>query len=454
MDGKKLKENKFYLSRKLIVVVGAFVFAASGLTVLTNFSLNMIAASGDYSGLLSQWNYYHYQSGMQVERFARDGNSKHVKAYLELKSEKKSLKNTIDELFSDKPDAEAIFKAFDTKKVYPNEISGLITVFHYFQSSDQVRELNELWDKLTKIEKSQYELVNEWHEQKKNKELPDSLAASKIKTYNKLNEQWGRVNQKLMASVGNASGIVKQFGLWISVILGILLVLIGVVFTVRANKSIGRWEDALYEKEVLLMEIHHRVKNNMAVISGMLELESMSDGDPNKALKESRDRIKSMAMIHEKLYQSKSFSEIDLRDYMKELSSHICSTYGSNDENITLENNFDDVQLNINQAIPVGLIINEIMANAIEHGFEGKESGIIKITMHEIDKKIYIQIKDDGNGLPEHFDLQKSEGTGSAIVGALIQQIDGSLSVEKNGGLNFKLVFEKSDASGTGNSLF
>lgn len=454
MDERKLKENQFYLSRQLIVVVGVFIFAASGLTVLTNFSINMIAASGDYSALLSQWNHYHYQSGMHVERFSSDGKSKHSEAYQELKANKDSLKNTVDELFSDEPDVKAIFQTFDSEQVYPNEISGLITVFRYFNSSDQVRQLNQQWNKLTAIESRQHDLVTNWHETYHNKEFTDSLNRAKLETYNRLNEQWNRVNQELMASVGNTSGIVKQFGLWISVILGILLVLIGVVFTVRANKSIGRWEDALYEKEVLLTEIHHRVKNNMAVISGMLELESMSNGDADRALKESRDRIKSMAIIHEKLYQSQSFSEIDLKDYMHELTHYICSTYIANGKNITVENNFDDVQLNINQAVPVGLIINEIMANAIDHGFEEKQSGTIKIGMHQVDEKIHIQIEDDGQGLSEDVDFHKSEGTGSAIIGALIRQIDGALTVEKNDGLNIKLTFQKSDASGANNALF
>lgn len=192
----------------------------------------------------------------------------------------------------------------------------------------------------------------------------------------------------------------------------------------------------------------------MAVISGMLELESMSNGDADRALKESRDRIKSMAMIHEKLYQSKSFAEIDLKDYMKELTNHICSTYITNDKKIVLESNFDDVQLNINQAVPVGLIINEILANAIEHGFEGRQEGTIKIGMHQVDEKIQIQIKNDGNGLPDDVDFAQSESTGFAIVGALIKQIDGDLSVENKEGLNIKLTFHKSDASGSSNALF
>lgn len=192
----------------------------------------------------------------------------------------------------------------------------------------------------------------------------------------------------------------------------------------------------------------------MAVISGMLELESMNNGNADKALKESRDRIKSMAIIHEKLYQSDSFSEINLSDYIKELTNQICSTYITKDKDIAVESNFDDVQLNINQAIPLGLIINEIMANAIEHGFEKRESGTIKIAMRQIDEKVQIQINDDGKGLPEDFDFEKSESTGLAIIEALIQQIDGTLTIKQNGGLNLKLTFQKSDAPGSSNAIF
>jgi two-component sensor histidine kinase len=133
---------------------------------------------------------------------------------------------------------------------------------------------------------------------------------------------------------------------------------------------------------------------------------------------------------------------------------YICSTYVGRDKDISLETSFDPVRLNINQAVPVGLIINEIMANAIEHGFKEKGTGTITIAIHEIEDKVQIQISDDGDGLPEDVDFTSSDSTGSAIVGALIQQIDGDLTVENDGGLEVKIVFQKSDASGSSNALF
>jgi two-component sensor histidine kinase len=180
----------------------------------------------------------------------------------------------------------------------------------------------------------------------------------------------------------------------------------------------------------------------------------MNGGSADRALRESRDRIKSMAMIHEKLYQSNSFSEIDLADYLEELTEYICSTYIGHQQEITFDTHFDDIQLNINQAVPVGLVINEILANAIEHGFDENDGGRINISVHEIEETVQIQIEDDGRGLPEGSDMAGSESTGSAIVAALIKQIEGDLTVESKGGLNVNIVFQKSDTSGSSNALF
>lgn len=454
MDQQRNGDNRFYLSRRLIVVVGLFILAASGLVVLTNFSINMIAASGDYSAFLSKWNQHHYRAGMYVERFARSGDQVEYAAYQKTKASRDTLKRTIDELFREDPEVKVIFENFERDAVSPNEISGLITAFQYFRSTPKVKQMHRQWEQLEDIEGKQNALVEQLYQEWNTSTPSDSTIQATLQQYNKLNKQWNTHNDSLMAAVGDASGVVKQFALWISVILGILLVLIGVVFTVRANKSISRWEDALYEKEVLLTEIHHRVKNNMAVISGMLELESMQDTNSDRVLQESRDRIKSMAIIHEILYQSNSFSEINLGAYLHELTEYICSTYLAPEQDIRLDKNFEDVKLNINQAVPVGLIINEIMANAIEHGFGPAATGTIMVSLHEEDEEVTLQIKDDGEGLPDDISITSSDNTGASIINALVQQINAGLTVNSEGGLNVTLVFTRTDASGSSNALF
>jgi len=256
-----------------------------------------------------------------------------------------------------------------------------------------------------------------------------------------------------MQQVGIASLEVKRFGLWISVILGILLVLIGIVVSVRANKSIGRWEHSLYEKEILLAEIHHRVKNNLAVISGLLELENLQNKNPEEALTESRNRIQSMAMIHEILYQSDSFSQIRLDTYVEELADYICKTYITKEQQVQLKTDLQKVTLNINQAVPVGLILNELLANAIEHGLDKSDKGILSIELNEKDGIIQLKIQDNGKGLPDNFDHKNTKSTGFTIINALIQQLEATLSVKTNSGATIVINFERSNSSGSSSAL-
>ncbi|MDZ7682710.1 MAG: sensor histidine kinase [Fodinibius sp.] len=153
------------------------------------------------------------------------------------------------------------------------------------------------------------------------------------------------------------------------------------------------------------------------------------------------------------LYQSTSFSHIDVGNYLEELTSHICDTYAGLDQEIELQTHFEDIQLNINQAVPLGLIMNEILANTIEHGFGLTDSGVITIAMHESDEQIFLMIEDNGKGSTEEIrQITSSESTGSAIVGALIQQLGAELNIENTDGIKLSLSFQKSDAAGSSNA--
>jgi two-component sensor histidine kinase len=445
-------ENRFYFSKKLIWIVTLFIIAASGLVVLTNFSINVIAASGNYTSLLAKWSSYHHQAGIYIEQYGQGGDTKHYKRYLQTKEEKDQLERAITELFKNEPKVNVILNAFNTGQIYPNEVSSLIFAFNQFSRLKIFQNIRQEWRKLSDLEASQKKVINklrnEWH-------APDTdqqQIKKYLSTYHSLNQAWNSHNHNLMAEVDNASLTIKRLGLWISVILGILLVLIGVVVSVRANKSICRWESALKEKEILLSEIHHRVKNNLAVISSLLELESMYNRNPEQALKESRDRIKSMAMIHEILYQSKSFSEINLASYVQLLTDYISKTYIKQQKQIELITNFEDINLNINQAVPVGLILNEMLANAIEHGFKSGNQGEVVITLREHENQVALCVQDNGKGLPQNFDPEKADTTGFTIINALVKQLKGDLKMKNGNGTTFKLEFFKSDAPGSRNA--
>lgn len=213
--------------------------------------------------------------------------------------------------------------------------------------------------------------------------------------------------------------------------------------------------DILKEKEILLSEIHHRVKNNLAVISGLLELEAFQVEDElvQTVLTNSQARIKSMAIVHEKLYRSGNFDKISFDNYMRDVLDFIQSTYYNSHKSIEIEHDLQPVNLNVNQAIPCGLILNELVINAFEHAFENRDSGIIHINLSEDGQQIHLQVTDNGNGFPEHFDSTKSESLGFTLIQNLTQQLEGELELSSNKGTVIDLRFQKSDVKGSGSAF-
>ena len=450
----ELKNNRFYLSRKLIVIVAFFLLIASILVVLTNFSINIISASNDYATLLSKWNKNHYRTGIAMEEYGRTGRDSVYKEYLTISKQMDRGGRPVDELLKKNSDTALIFKTLSADNIMASEISTLIMAFNCFHELEIIQVIRSEWIKLNNIQTKQTQIAAKIHEEWNSSTTDHVFIYRLLSELRNLNSQWQTQFDQLTKKVNEATLYIKRGGLWISVVLGILLVLIGVVVTIRSSKSIHRWEQSLHEKEILLSEIHHRVKNNLAVISGLLELESMQSGNPEQALKESRDRIHSMAMIHEILYQSQSFSEIRLDHYIKELSDYICNTYVDSGKNIDLYTELDEVTLNINQAVPAGLILNELMANAIEHGFKSEKEGSMTVRLQESQGNIRITLQDSGNGFPPDFDLETTESTGFTIIKALVRQLDGGLSLSNAKSTTLELQFLKSDASGSSSGIF
>ena len=174
---------------------------------------------------------------------------------------------------------------------------------------------------------------------------------------------------------------------------------------------------SLREKELLLGEIHHRVKNNMQVISGLLDLQARSSGNPELTvmLNESQRRIRSMALIHEKLHGSKDFARIDLADYVRTLSQELLQSYKINPGEIDLivQTDSSNVYVDINKAVPCGLILNELISNALKHAFPGDGPGELRIIIHETkNTEIEIIVRDNGLGLPYNFDIHQARTVG------------------------------------------
>lgn len=203
-------------------------------------------------------------------------------------------------------------------------------------------------------------------------------------------------------------------------------------------------EKSVKEKETLLQEIHHRVKNNLQIISSILSLQNVyvKDERTQNTLRESINRIQSMSVIHETLYKSKDFSAINFSDYLLELTKNIITTYKDNSYlEIKVISDLSDLRLNIKQAIPCGLIVNEIITNAVKYAFVNREVGKIYLTIKLIWEKVNIEIGDDGVGLPEDFIVENSESLGLQLVDSLVEQLDGAFEIESSNGTYFKIEF-------------
>ncbi|HEX2868253.1 MAG TPA: PAS domain S-box protein [Ignavibacteriales bacterium] len=201
---------------------------------------------------------------------------------------------------------------------------------------------------------------------------------------------------------------------------------------------------SLKEKEVLIKEIHHRVKNNLQIISSLLNLQTDSMTDPVllEAFNVSRNRVKAMALIHERLYQSKDLSLIDFNEYISELIIHLQRNYITDGKKIDFDISLDPIRLSIDTAIPCGLIVNELVSNAMKYAFTGKDSGILILSVkkHE-DGFVRMEIADNGRGFGPGFDIGSVSTLGLQLVQNLVDQIGGSMEVEDSSGVKFSITF-------------
>lgn len=200
---------------------------------------------------------------------------------------------------------------------------------------------------------------------------------------------------------------------------------------------------ALTEKNILLAEIHHRVKNNLAIIAGLfnLQLSTIENEEAKAIITDSKNRVQSMALIHDSLYKSESLSEIDFTKYTEELINEIHYSYPMLVNNIKINTSISNVTLNVNSAIPCGLILNELLTNCFKHAFKGRENGTIDILFSKENRLIKLRIKDDGVGLKKEYD--KTNSLGVVVINSLCQQLDGKCKYTIDNGTCFEMEFEQ-----------
>lgn len=199
-------------------------------------------------------------------------------------------------------------------------------------------------------------------------------------------------------------------------------------------------KNSLSEKEVLLREIHHRVKNNLQIVSSILSLQGnyITDSKSASMFEDAQSRIRSIALIHELLYQSKDLARMDFKDYLDNLVTNLFRTYVTSSK-IVYELNAETLYLNLDTAIHCGLIVTELVTNALKYGFTDREKGKISITIQTLGEGFILTVEDDGVGFPEGLDYNQTDSLGLKLVNILSQQIGATLELDRNNGTKFTL---------------
>lgn len=215
------------------------------------------------------------------------------------------------------------------------------------------------------------------------------------------------------------------------------------------KKSEEALKSSLNEKEILLKEIHHRVKNNLQIITSLLKLQSsyVKDQKVKLLFKESQNRVQSMALIHQKLYRTKDLGKINFKEYVSTVASHLQRSYGMLDDTVKIIIEVKELFMSIDNAIPLGLIINELVSNSLKHAFPGGRTGTVCISAayDEFEKEYWFVIRDNGVGVPENFDIGLTDSFGLKLVSTLVEQMGGKIELVSVGGCEYRITFKSAD---------
>ena len=208
----------------------------------------------------------------------------------------------------------------------------------------------------------------------------------------------------------------------------------------------GRLKASAREKEVMLQEIHHRVKNNLQIMMSLLDLQSQYVDDERYfgVLKDAEHRILSMALVHEQLYQSENFAEIQAGQYVEDLVEDLFYSFETLEDHVTLTIDVEETTFGIATAVPLGLLINELVTNSLKHAFDENRDGEIRISLKAIDEDAFeLQVADNGVGFPPGTDWRSSDSFGLYLVGSLVDQLHGEMDLDTTRGTEFRLRFKR-----------
>lgn len=386
------------------------------------------------------------QARSAIER--KDFN--HVKVYIDsLENYKQHIKNNFDRITYN-----LVLANYHMHQNNLKEARDLVqSAYYLIEDSDNIRLKRYIYEMNYQLSKRENKTVDALQNLEALMEIKDSLFQSdQMVVVNELEALYNKQEQEEKIDMLNMENEITNLKLsqqqtitMISVIASLLLM--GLLYYITTlneklksqNKII---QQAVSEKDTLLREIHHRVKNNLQFISSLLKLQSRHIDDPNaiSALKDGQDRVKSMALIHQNLYQEDNLTGVDLKNYFEKLISNLFYSYNIREDQIQLHLDIDDLNLDVDSVIPVGLIVNELISNALKHAFPGDRKGQILVSLHETDKGLKLKIKDDGIGMDNIDQSKMSQSFGYRMINTFKAQLDGEINISGEKGTEIELL--------------
>ncbi len=303
-----------------------------------------------------------------------------------------------------------------------------------------------------------------------NKILNDSiLNAENIRQINEMNAVYEKEKKEQqivhLSNESSAKGVelgkTKSFLIYISIALLIFCILAFIAYRAFLNnrkknqlldKQKAIIQQQLNEKETLIREIHHRVKNNLQIISGLLNLQSrhIDNAEAQEAVREGRNRVKSMALIHQKLYQNDQLTVVNIGDYLQDLVQSIQQSFKNAKQEILVKITAKEIWLDVDAAIPIGLIINELVTNCYKYAFAGRDKGNISIAISEKEQQLQLTVADDGQGLPAGLDIHHTKSFGMKLIKSLADKLEATYQITNNNGacFHFTITNYKSTPNG------
>jgi two-component sensor histidine kinase len=334
----------------------------------------------------------------------------------------------------------ALLAATETKAL--PQLSKVYQALHKYY--DKKKEYKKSYEYLLKYNTVKDSLFSE----EKHKQLREIQAKFDIESKEKEVEILTKENE--IKALENESQRTTQIVL-ITVLGALLIVLVTLVYAYKNKQKTNRVlieknskiSQTLKDREVLLKEVHHRVKNNLQIVSSLLSLQGKFSEHKSvtEILQEIQNKIQAMAIIHEKLYSSHDLSKINLRTYLDNLLAYFNTSYALSEQNIIINKTIDHINLDMDYLVPCGLIVNEIIANSIKHAFQDNQGGQISIEASRNNDQCILTVKDTGVGFPEDFEIENSKSLGMQLIQGLTQQINGSIHIISNPGAYYTIAF-------------